>query len=57
MEVEGEVAVMKKVWCLGVRLFKDDFRRRVMLFRYLVMEVIMYGGIRSITKVVYKMVP
>jgi len=28
---------------LGERLFKDDFRRRMMLFRYLVLGVIMYG--------------
>jgi len=27
----------------GERLFKHDFRRRMMLFRYLVMDVIMYG--------------
>jgi len=33
---------MRKVWGLGERLFKDDFRRRMMLFRYLVMGVIMY---------------
>jgi len=52
-----EVAVMRRVWGLGARLFKDDFRRRVMLFRYLVMEIIMYGGVRNNTKVVCKMVP
>jgi len=34
---------MRKVWGLGKRLFKDDFRRRIMLFRYLVMGIIMYG--------------
>jgi len=33
---------MRKIWGLGIRLFKDD-GRRVMLFRYLVMAVIMYG--------------
>jgi len=26
--------VMKKVWDLGKRIFKDAFRRRMMLFRY-----------------------
>jgi len=36
--------VMRKVWGLGERTFKDDFRRRMMLFRYLVMGVIMYGA-------------
>jgi len=35
---------MRKIWSLGERLFKDDFRRRIMLFRYLVMGVIMYGA-------------
>jgi len=28
--------VMRKVWGLGEKIFKDDFRRRMMLFRYLV---------------------
>jgi len=32
--------VMRRVWDLGERLFKDDFRKRMMLFRYLVLEVI-----------------
>jgi len=36
--------VMRRVWGLGKRLFKDDFRRRMMLFRYLVMGVIIYGA-------------
>jgi len=34
--------VMKKVWGLGERIFKDDFRGRMMLFRYLIMAIIMY---------------
>jgi len=34
---------MRRVWGLEERLFKDDFRRRMMLFRYLVLGVIMYG--------------
>jgi len=34
---------MRRVWDLGERLFKDDFKRRMMLFRDLVMSVIMYG--------------
>jgi len=38
-----ENIVMRKVWGLGERIFKNDFRRRMMLFRYLVMGVIMYG--------------
>jgi len=33
---------MRKVWDLGERIFKDDFSRRMMLFRYLVMGVIIY---------------
>jgi len=33
--------VMRKV-CLGERLFKDDFRRRMMLFKYLVMGAMTY---------------
>jgi len=28
--------VTRKVWGLGERIFKDDFRRRMMLFRYLI---------------------
>jgi len=36
--------VMRKVWGLGERIFKDDFRRRMILFKYLVMMVIMYGA-------------
>jgi len=35
---------MKKVWNLGERIFKDDFRWRMMLSRYLVMRVIKYGA-------------
>jgi len=36
--------VMRRIWSLGERLFKDDFRRRMILFRYLVLGVIMYGA-------------
>jgi len=36
--------IMRKVWDLGERLFKNDFRRRMILFRYLVMGIIMYGA-------------
>jgi len=36
--------VIRRVWSLGERLFKDDFRRRMrMLFR-LVLGIIMYGA-------------
>jgi len=35
---------MRKVWGLRERIFKDDFKRKLMLFRYLVMGVIMYGA-------------
>jgi len=57
--------VMRRIWGLGERLFKDDFRRKMMLFRYLVMRVIIWdgnlemegkGGVRSNTKEVRKMV-
>jgi len=34
--------VMRQVWELGERRFKDDFRRRMVLYRYLVLEVMMY---------------
>jgi len=34
---------MRRVWGLEERLFKNDFRRRMMLFGYLVLGVIMYG--------------
>jgi len=42
LKKEGNI-VMRSIWGLGERLFKDDFRRRMMLFRYLVMNVIMFG--------------
>jgi len=29
--------VMRKIWDLKEIIFKDDFRRRMMLFRYLIM--------------------
>jgi len=32
---------IRELWGLGERLFKDDIRRRMMLFRYLVLGVIM----------------
>jgi len=35
---------MRKVWDLGERRFKHDLRRRMMLLKYLVMEVIIYGA-------------
>lgn len=34
--------VLKQVWGLGERRFRDDFEKRMMLFTYLVLEVIMY---------------
>jgi len=36
--------VMRKVWGLGERLFTDDFRRKMMLFKCLVMGVMTYGA-------------
>jgi len=36
--------VTRKVWGLEEKLFKDDFKRRMILFRYLVIGVIMYGA-------------
>jgi len=41
---------MRKVWGLGERILKDDFRRKTILFRYLVMGIIMgqkFGGGRK----------
>lgn len=35
--------VLQQVWGLGERRFRDDFKRRMMLFKYLVLGVIMYG--------------
>jgi len=40
---EKDNIIMKKVWGLA-KIFKDDFRRKMMLFRYLVLGVIMYGA-------------
>lgn len=36
--------VLKQVWGLGERRFRDDFKRRIKLFRYLVLGVIIYGA-------------
>lgn len=36
--------VLKQVWGLGEQRFRDDFKRRIKLFRYLVLGVIMYGA-------------
>lgn len=35
--------ILKQVWRLGERRFMDDFEKRMILFKYLVLEVIMYG--------------
>ena len=35
--------VMKQVWGIGERKFQNDFKRRMMLFDYLVMGVMLYG--------------
>lgn len=40
---KGNVAV-RKVWGLGERICKGDFRRRWMLFKYLVQSVMAYGA-------------
>ena len=34
---------MKQVWGIGERKFEDDFKRRMMLFDYLVVGVMLYG--------------
>ncbi|XP_020297358.1 uncharacterized protein LOC109861916 [Pseudomyrmex gracilis] len=39
---KGRIAA-NKVWGLGERICKNDFRRRWMLFRYLVISVMSYG--------------
>lgn len=36
--------MVRQVWGLGERRFRDDFKRRMMLFKYLVLGVIMYGA-------------
>jgi len=36
--------IMRRIWDLGERLFKNDFRMRMMLFRYLVLGIIIYGA-------------
>lgn len=43
LKKKGNV-VLKQVWGLGERRFRDDFKRRMMLFKYLVLGVIMYGA-------------
>lgn len=40
---KGDI-VLKQVWDLDERRFRDDFKRRIKLFRYLVLGVIMYGA-------------
>jgi len=41
LKTKGNI-VIKKIWDLGERIFKDDFRRRIILFRYSVMGIIIY---------------
>lgn len=41
LKKKGNV-VLKQMWGLGERRFRDEFKRRMMLFKYLVLEVIMY---------------
>lgn len=36
--------ILKQVWGLGQRRFRDDFKSRIKLFKYLVLGVIMYGA-------------
>lgn len=36
--------VMRQVWGLGERRMRGDFKRRMMLFDYLIRSVIMYGA-------------
>lgn len=36
--------VMRKIWGIGERKFKDDFRRKMWLFRHLVLGVAMHGA-------------
>ena len=38
------IAAAKKTWGLGENRCKDDFKRRKMLFKYLVKTVISYGA-------------
>lgn len=35
--------VTRKVWGLGKRIFRNDFKRKWILFRYLVQSVMVYG--------------
>lgn len=49
---EGQITELKKkvnrvvgqVWGIEERRFRDDFRRRMLLFRYLVLGIVMYGA-------------
>lgn len=43
LKKKGNV-VLKQMWGLGERRFRDEFKRRMMLFKYLVLGVIMYGA-------------
>lgn len=36
--------VMKKVWVVGERWFRGDFKRRMWLFRCLVAGLVLYGA-------------
>lgn len=42
LKKKGNV-ILKQVGELSERRFRDDFEKRMMLFKYLVLEVIMYG--------------
>ena len=35
--------VVKQIWRIGERKFKDDFNRSMMVFDYLVVEIMLYG--------------
>lgn len=49
---EGQITELKKkvnrvvgqVWGIEERRFRDNFRRRMLLFRYLVLGIVMYGA-------------
>lgn len=42
--IRRAMIVMKRIWSIGERLFKEDFERRMKMFKSLIRSVILYGA-------------
>lgn len=43
-ELKKKANVVRQIWGTGEYRFKDDFRRRMILFKYFVLRIVMYGA-------------